>query len=61
MAAIFKELAGTRDDVLFAQIACVLSVLIGEREYGLPIGIFIQDAKGTKIRGTYQWDPRNLP
>jgi hypothetical protein len=60
MASIYKSLAGTRDDVLFAQIACVLSVLIGEREYGLPIGVFIQDVKGTKIRGTYDWDSRNF-
>jgi hypothetical protein len=60
MASIFKELAGTRDDVLFAQIASVLSSLIGEREFGLPIGVFVHDAKEAKIRGTYQWDWRNF-
>jgi hypothetical protein len=60
MPNLFEELAGIRGDVLFAQMASVLSTLIAVNHVGLPISVFVQDAKETKISGTYHWDARNF-
>ena len=60
MPNLFEELAGTPGEVLFAQMASVLSTLIAVNHVGLPIGVFVQDANGIKISGTYHWDARNF-
>src|SRR5215472_10672169 len=60
MPNVFEELAGTPGEVLFAQMASVLSTLIAVNHVGLPIGVFVQDANGIKISGTYHWDARNF-
>jgi hypothetical protein len=60
MDADFKALKGTHDEMLFATVAQILVELIMDRKYRLPIGIFMTDAKGTKVWGTYDWDDRNF-
>ena len=46
--------------MLFKETTRILTELIEKREYGLPIGIHVQDADGRKVWGSYHWDAENF-